>query len=108
MRERYEAELVRMNEQLEQARVEGGVRLLPEPPPERGYADPYGVGAFILRDALASAAALIPELQIDGFAEVAARLDTVRTGPNEAPPHRSNTRRPRSAETNRRLRQSRE
>lgn len=53
----------------------GGIRLLPEPPPERGYADPYGVGAFILRDALASAAAVIPELQIAGFDGVGERLD---------------------------------
>jgi hypothetical protein len=56
----------------------GGIRLLPEPPPERGYADSYGAGAFILGDALASAAVLIPELRLDGFDEVAARLDTLR------------------------------
>lgn len=62
----------------------GGIRLLPEPPPERGYADPYGVGAFTLRDALASAADLIPELRLAGFDEVTARLDTVRPGPEDA------------------------
>lgn len=66
-------------EQLLQDRPDlGGIRLLPEPPPERGYADPYGVGAFILRDALASAAALVPELQLAGFDEVAAQLDQLR------------------------------
>jgi hypothetical protein len=43
-----------------------GVRVLPEPPPERGYADPYGVGAFILRDALAHAAEQVPELRLAG------------------------------------------
>jgi hypothetical protein len=66
----------------------GGIRLLPEPPPERGYADPYGVGAFILRDALASAAALVPELQLAGFDEVAAQLDELHPQVDEqaAPP----------------------
>jgi hypothetical protein len=66
----------------------GGIRLLPEPPPERGYADPYGVGAFILRDAIASAAALIPELQLAGFDAVAARLGELQPRPDEqaAPP----------------------
>lgn len=68
----------------------GGIELLPEPPPERGYADPYGVGAFILRDALASAAALVPELQLAGFDEVAAQLDQLHPQPNEqaGPPGR--------------------
>jgi hypothetical protein len=124
MRDRYENELVRMNEQLEQARVQlggeraprypslreqaeavglgfsyslayrfdsqsaahpsamaieqlfedrpdlGGIQLLPEPPAERGYADPYGVGAFILYEALNSAAAQIPELALDELDEV--------------------------------------
>lgn len=67
----------------------GGIRLLPEPPPERGYADPYGVGAFILRDALASAAALVPELQLAGFDEIAAQLDELHLQPEDAvgPPH---------------------
>lgn len=61
----------------------GGVRLLPEPAPERGYADPYGVGAAILRDALAGAAAVIPELALDGFDVVAARLDALARRPAE-------------------------
>lgn len=61
----------------------GGIRLLSEPPPERGYADPYGVGAFILRDALASAAALVPELRLAGFDEVTARLAQLHAQPNE-------------------------
>jgi hypothetical protein len=64
----------------------GGIRLLPEPPAERGYADPYGVGAFILRDALTSAAALVPELQLAGFDEVAARLDELQPRPDEQAP----------------------
>lgn len=64
-----------------------GVRVLADPPPERGYADPYGVGAFILRDALAHAAEQIPELALDGFDEVAAQLDAVRPGaPEQAAP----------------------
>jgi hypothetical protein len=65
-----------------------GVRVLADPPPERGYADPYGVGAFILRDALRHAAEQIPELVLDGFDDVAARLDQVRPQPTEqaAPP----------------------
>ena len=50
-----------------------GVRVLADPPPERGYADPYGVGAFILRDALGQAAEQIPELVLEGFDDVAAR-----------------------------------
>jgi hypothetical protein len=57
-----------------------GVRVLPEPPPERGYAEPYGVGALILRDALAHAAEQIPELRVDGLDEVAAELERVRPG----------------------------
>ena len=57
----------------------GGIRLLPEPANARqGVADPYSVCAFILRDALASAAALIPELELEGFDAVAGRLDTLR------------------------------
>ena len=45
-------------------------------------------GAFILRDALASAAALIPELQLEGFDAVAERLDELNPRPQElaAPP----------------------
>lgn len=71
-------------EQLFEDRADlGGIRLLPEPPPERGYADPYGVGAFILRDALASAAALVPELQLAGFDEVAAQLDELHPQADE-------------------------
>ena len=53
----------------------GGVRILPEPPPERAYADPYSVGAFVLYDALNSAAASIPELAIEGMDEVSQRLE---------------------------------
>lgn len=60
-----------------------GVRVRPDPPPERGYADPYGVGAFILRDALSHAAEQIPELQLEGFDEVAAHLEQARPRPNE-------------------------
>jgi hypothetical protein len=44
-----------------------GIRVLPEPPPGRGYADPYGVGAAILRGALGSAASLFPELDLPGI-----------------------------------------
>jgi hypothetical protein len=66
-------------EQLMQDRPDlGGHQLLAEPPPGRGYADPYAVCAFILRDALAGAAALIPELALDGFDEVAERMDVLR------------------------------
>jgi len=63
-------------EQLMQDRPElGGIGLLAEPPPERGRADPYAVCAVILREALSGAAALIPELRLDGFDEVVARLE---------------------------------
>ena len=47
------------------------VQLLPEPPPERGYAVIHIRSAafrFSLRDALTDAAARIPELQLDGLA----------------------------------------
>jgi hypothetical protein len=71
-------------EQLFQDRPDlGGVRLLPEPPAERAYADPYGVGAFILRDALAGAAAMIPEFQLEGFDPVVANLEEAVTQPPE-------------------------
>lgn len=61
--------------------------MLADPPGERGYADPYGVGAFILRDALAHGGEQIPELALDGFDEVTA-LEVVRAGAAEqaAPP----------------------
>jgi Family of unknown function (DUF5677) len=61
----------------------GGIRLMPEPPPGRTYADPYSVGAFILRDALAAAAALVPEFQLDGFDEIVGRLEEVVPRPPE-------------------------
>jgi hypothetical protein len=67
----------------------GGIQLLPDPPPGRAYADPYVVGAVILRDALASAGALIPELQVAGLDEVEARLDEIR--PQSGQPDGSDT-----------------
>lgn len=54
----------------------GGIRLLAEPSSER-IVDTYSVCAAILRDALASAAALIPELRLEGFDEVSAALDVL-------------------------------
>ncbi len=74
-------------EQLPEQHPEG-VRVRPDPPPESGYADPYGVGAFILRDALSHAAEQIPELRLEGFDAVVARLEEARPGPEEhaAPP----------------------
>lgn len=63
-------------EQLMQDRPDlGGISLLGEPPPERGRADPYVVCAVILREALSDAAAAIPELQLDGLADIVARLE---------------------------------
>ena len=63
-----------------------GVRVLADPPPERGYADPYSVGAFILREALGHAAEQIPELALEGLDELSARLDAVRPGGDLAAP----------------------
>lgn len=63
-------------EQLMQDRPElGGIRLLAEPPPERSRPDPYAVCAVILREALSGAADVVPELRLDGFDEVVARLE---------------------------------
>ncbi len=62
-----------------------GVRVLPGPPPERGYADPYGVGAVILRDALVHVSEQVPELRLDGFDEVAARMDEILPELEEQP-----------------------
>jgi hypothetical protein len=61
----------------------GGVLLLPEPPADRALAEPYVVGAFTLRDALAGAAAFVPELRLDGFDEVVARLEDAVPRPLE-------------------------
>jgi hypothetical protein len=65
-------------EQLFEAHA-NGVRVRADPPPARGYADPYSVAAFLLRDALASAAAQRPELILEGFDATAARLDALAT-----------------------------
>jgi Family of unknown function (DUF5677) len=52
-----------------------GIAILPEPPPERGYADAYGVAAHVLLDALNSAADKIPELRLgEGLEAVKRRL----------------------------------
>lgn len=52
-----------------------GIAILPEPPPERGYADAYGVAAHVLLDALNSAADRIPELRLgEGLDAVQGRL----------------------------------
>jgi hypothetical protein len=62
---------------IEQLMVEHpkGIAILPEPPQERGYADPYGVAAHVLLDALNSAADKIPELRLgDGLEAVQWRL----------------------------------
>jgi hypothetical protein len=64
-------------EQLFEPHPPDGVRVVAEPRVGRGYADPYSVAAFILRDALTSAAAQRPELALDGLDEVGARLDQV-------------------------------
>lgn len=72
-------------EQLFEAHPPDGVRVVADPPAGRGYADTYGVAAFILRDALASAGAQLPELALSALDEVAARLDEVarRPGAND-------------------------
>lgn len=60
---------------------EDGIRVTPDPAPDRSYADPYSVAVVLLRDALASAAALNPELRLEGFDEVVARLDALHIEP---------------------------
>lgn len=60
----------------------GGVEVLADPPVERTYADPYATGAFILRDAFASAATHIPEVELDGFDDVAQRLEEITPTPD--------------------------
>lgn len=67
-------------EQLMQDRPDlGGVQLLADPPPGRGYADPYSVPAVILNDALTAAAGVIPELQLAGIEDVQAKLNELRS-----------------------------
>jgi hypothetical protein len=57
----------------------GGIQLRPEPSPDQGYAEPYGVAAFTLRDALTAAANVVPELRLEGLDEVAAEIATLAT-----------------------------